>query len=198
MNHLGEFVKTTALGGLFVLLPVLLLYLLLSEALSLIIALATPIADLFPKGTFDQIKFPVLMALILIIVASFLIGLALRSGTGRRLGNWIERATLRRLPLYNAIKNLTTGFAQAGQDSFRPALLVSSDGERELAYLIEDHGDGQLTVLVPWSPTAFAGSVKIVSQDRIELVDTNLGEFTRVLSHWGVGVRDMLGKGTTR
>jgi hypothetical protein len=77
-------------------------------------------------------------------------------------------------------------------------LLVSSDGERELAYLIEDHGDGQLTVLVPWSPTAFAGSVKIVNQDRIELVDTNLGEFTRVLSHWGVGVRDMLGKGTTR
>ena len=198
MNHLGEFLKTTALGGLFVLLPVLLLYLLLAEALTLIVALATPIADLFPKGTFDQIKFPVLMALILIIVASFLIGLALRSGTGRRLGNWIERATLRRLPLYNAIKNLTTGFAQAGQDSFLPALLVSSDGERELAYLIEDHGDGQLTVLVPWSPAAFAGSVKIVSQDRIERVDTNLGEFTRVLSHWGVGVRDMLGKGTTR
>jgi uncharacterized membrane protein len=198
MKRLGEFLKTTAIGGLFVLLPLLLLYLLLSEALALIIALATPIADLFPKGTFDQIKFPVLMALILIVGLSFLIGLALRSGTGRRIGNWIERATLRRLPLYNAIKNLTTGFAQTGQDSFRPALLVSPDGERELAYLIEDHGDGHLTVLVPWSPTAFAGSVKIVSQDRIELVDTNLGEFTRVLSHWGVGVRDMLGKGATR
>ena len=117
MNHLGEFLKTTALGGLFVLLPVLLLYLLLSEALTLIIALAIPLADLFPKGTFDQIKFPVLMALILIVGLSFLIGLALRSGTGRRLGNWIERATLRRLPLYNAIKNLTKGFAQAGQDA---------------------------------------------------------------------------------
>ena len=50
MKNLLEFLKTTAMGGLFVLLPVLLLYLLLSEALDLIVALATPIADLFPGG----------------------------------------------------------------------------------------------------------------------------------------------------
>ena len=131
MSRVGEFLKTTAMGGLFVLLPVLLLYLLLAEALDLVIALATPIADLFPKGTFDQIKFPVLTALVLIVVVSFLIGLALRSSTGRRLGNRVERATLRRLPLYIALKNLTKGFVQAGQDSFRPAFLLSSEVHRE-------------------------------------------------------------------
>ena len=38
-----EFLKTTALGGFFVLLPVLLIYLLLDEALELVVALATPI-----------------------------------------------------------------------------------------------------------------------------------------------------------
>ena len=32
MKNLLEFLKTTAMGGLFVLLPILLLYLLLSEA----------------------------------------------------------------------------------------------------------------------------------------------------------------------
>ena len=36
MKQLLEFLKTTVLGGLFVLLPLLLLYLLLSEALGLI------------------------------------------------------------------------------------------------------------------------------------------------------------------
>ena len=56
MKQLLEFLKTTALGGLFVLLPLLLLYLLLSEALGLIVVLAGPIADLFPKATFDDIK----------------------------------------------------------------------------------------------------------------------------------------------
>ncbi len=197
MKRFIEFLKTTAIGGLLVLLPVLLLYLLLAETLPLIIALATPIADLFPQGAFDRINFPVLIALILLVGASFVIGLALRSAIGRRMGGWIERNALGRLPAYSALKGLTKGFVGATEGAaFRPALLISSDDERELAYVIEDHGDGQLTVLVPWSPAAFAGSLKIVSQDRIEFVDTNLGEFTKVLSHWGVGVRDLLGKKT--
>ena len=58
---------------------------------------------------------------------------------------------------------LTTGFAEAGKEgAFRAAVMTSSDGERELGYVIEDHADGQMTVLQPWAPTAFAG----FSQDR--------------------------------
>ena len=196
MRQLIEFLKTTALGGLFVLLPVILLYLLLSEALDLIVVLATPIADLFPKGTFDQIKSPVLMALILIVGVSFLIGLALRSETGRRLGGWIERTVFGHLPVYKALKSLTTGFTEASKDdAFRPAVMISPNGDRELAYVIEDHGDGQATVLLPWVPTAFAGSVKIVDRESIDILDANLGDVSRVLSHWGVGFHDLLTKG---
>ena len=71
MKQILEFLKTTVIGGLFVLLPVLLLYMLLSEALQLVVALATPIADLFPKEVFAQIEAPVLIALILIVGVSF-------------------------------------------------------------------------------------------------------------------------------
>ncbi|MEJ2286213.1 MAG: hypothetical protein P8X85_21775 [Desulfobacterales bacterium] len=198
MKKLLEFLKTTALGGLFVLLPVLLLYLLLSEALGLIVALATPIADLFPKGTFDEINHPVVMGLILIMGVSFVIGLALRSESGRRLGLWIERTVLGRLPAYKALKNLTTGFTDSGKDgAFKTAVLNSTGGDREIVFIIEDHGNGYLTVLQPWAPTAFSGSVKVINQDRLEVLDANLGDVSRALSHWGVGVRDLLGKGTT-
>ena len=198
MKKLLEFLKTTALGGLFVLLPILLLYLLLSEALGLIVALATPIADLFPKGTFDEIKYPVVVGLILIMGASFLIGLALRSESGRRLGRLIERAVLDRMPVYKALKSLTTGFAEAGKEgAFKTAVLNSTADEREIVYIIEDHKNGYLTVLQPWAPTAFSGSVKVISQDRLEILDANLGDVSRALSHWGVGVRDLLEKKTT-
>jgi uncharacterized membrane protein len=198
MKKLLEFLKTTLMGGLFVLLPVLLLYLLLSEALGLIVALATPIADLFQKGTFDDINHPVAMGLILIMGVSFVIGLALRSESGRRLGRWIERTVLGQLPAYKALKNLTTGFTEAGKDgAFKTAVLNSPAGEREIVYIIEDHGNEYLTVLQPWAPTAFAGSVKVVNQDRLEVLDANLGDVSRALSHWGVGVRDLLAKDTT-
>ncbi len=183
------------MGGLFVLLPILLLYLLLSEALDLIVALATPIADLFPEGTFEKVEFPVIVGLILILGVSFLIGLGMRSEKGRSLGRWIERTILGRMPAYNALKSLTTGFAEAGKDgAFKAAVMTFADGERELVYVIEDHGENHLTVLLPWAPAAFAGSVKIVDRKRVELLDANIGDVSKVLSHWGVGARDLLGK----
>ncbi|MBW1725925.1 MAG: hypothetical protein JRJ33_11375 [Deltaproteobacteria bacterium] len=160
MKQLLEFLRTTALGGLFVLLPLLLLYLLLSEALGLIVVLAGPIADLFPKAS---------------------------------LGRWIERMVLNRLPVYKALKSLTTGFAEAGKDgAFKTAVLKSSNGEREIVYVIEDYGNGQHTVLLPLAPTAFSGFVKVVDRDRLEILDANLGDVSRVLSHWGVGTRNLL------
>ena len=193
MKQLYEFLKTTALGGVFAMLPVLLLYLLISEALDLIVVLATPIADLFPKGTFGKVEFPVILGLILILGVSFLTGLGLRSEKGRGLGRWIERTLLGRLPAYNALKRLTTGFAEAGKDgAFKAAVFTSSDGGREVVYVIEDHGDEDLTVLVPWAPAAFAGSVKIVDRDRIKILEANLGDVSRALGHWGVGVRELL------
>ena len=193
MRQLVEFLKTTALGGLFVLLPLILFYLLLAEMLELVVALATPIADLFPKETFYHLKAPVLMALILIVGASFLFGLALRSMTLRRFGLWIERAMFGRLPLYNAVKSLTRALVGAKDEAaFRPAVLNSPNGEREIVYVIEAHSDGQVTVLVPWAPASFAGSVKIMSSNRIEMLDASLGDVSRALSHWGVGVHELI------
>lgn len=195
MKQLMDFLKTTALGGLFVLLPILLFYLLLAELLGVMVALATPIADLFPQGTFERINAPVLVAVVLIIGASFLLGLTLRSMTLNRIGLWIEHTVLGRMPLYGAVKRLSRGLVGSKEDSaFRTAVLNSAEGEREIVYVIEDHGDGQLTVLVPWAPASFAGSVKIVGRNRIEMLDASLGDVSRTLSHWGVGARELLGK----
>ena len=197
MKQIVEFMKTTVIGGLFVLLPVLLLYMLLAEALQLVVALATPIADLFPKGVFAKVNAPVLIALILIVSVSFLLGIALRSAALSRLGGWIESTVLTRLPVYTVLKRLTKGFAKEEAAAFKPGLLTSTESWKDIVYVIEDHGDGHLTVLVPWAPTAFSGSVKVVSRDRVEMLDANIGDVSKVLSLWGVGTRELLGKGST-
>ena len=193
MKKILEFFKTTIVGGLFVLLPVILVYLALSEVINVLVAMATPIADLFFPGRFEEIEFPALIALALLVGISFILGLIMLSDTGRRFGNWIERIILGRLPAYNAIKSLTTGFANSQQESsFKPALLKSAEGNKEFAYIIEDHGDGNLTVMLPWAPTPFAGSVKIVPKDRVEPLTVSMGQLTETLSHWGIGAKDLL------
>jgi uncharacterized membrane protein len=195
MKQLLEFLKTTALGGLFVLLPLLLLFLLLAEVMELLVGIATPIVDLFPKGTFDESKSPVILALLLLFGTSFVIGLWLRSKKAKRLGNWIEHKTVGRLPAYNFLKSLVTGLLGTEDTAgFKPAMLVSPEGQREFAYVVEDHGNGHLTVLLPWAPTAFSGSVKIVAKEQVEMLDASLSEATLALNHLGLGVRDLLSK----
>ena len=198
MKIIGDFLKTTIIGGLFVLLPILLFATLLDEAMGMLVGLATPLADLFPRGVFEKVRFPVLAAVTLIAGVSFLLGLVLRASPGKRLLAWIEQNTLGRLPAYNMVRTLTAALLQTGAEAFKPAMLVSEDGTREPAYLVEDHGDGNLTVLLPWAPTPFAGSLKVVPREMIELLDTNLADFTRVLSHLGVGLRDLLNQSGRR
>lgn len=193
MKRIGDFLKATILGGLFVLLPVVLVYLILSEVMQLAVALATPIADLFPAGTFDKVTSPTVVAVLLIVGVSFVFGLLMLAGPGRALGSWIERKVLLPVPGYRVIKSLTRSLGNVDEEeSFRPALLRSDDGSREFIYVIEDHGDGRVTVMIPWTPTAMAGNLKIVDRSRIEPLNASLADVTRVLGHWGVGSRELL------
>jgi uncharacterized membrane protein len=193
MKNILNFFKTTILGGLFVLLPVILLYLALSEAVGMIVVMATPIADLFFPGHFEETEFTVLIAIALLIGLSFILGLVMMSDMGRRFGNWIERLILGKVPGYDAIKSLTKGFASSQEDSsFKPALMSSSEGVKEFVYIVEEHDDDNFTVMIPWTPTPFAGSIKIVPKDRVEPLAVSMGKLTEALSHWGIGSREIL------
>ena len=66
MKNLLVFLKLTAQGGLLVLMPFLLFILLLKEMVELVLGLATPIAKLFPVDTFQDLKYPEILAVILI------------------------------------------------------------------------------------------------------------------------------------
>lgn len=194
MKTIIEFLKTCLVGGLFVLLPLLLFYLLFSELMDVIVALATPIADLFPEETFDSLSDPLFVAIPLLLAASFIFGLALRSQILVRFGLLLERSTLMHVPMYKAVKRLSQGLVGTeGEGVFKSGLLETGDGETELVYIIEEHADGKLTVLVPLAPAGFTGSIKVVSPERLIRLDASIGDASKIVAHWGVGMSDIMG-----
>lgn len=193
MKNLLTFFKLTAQGGLLVLLPILLFILLLMEIVQLVVGLATPIAGLFPDGTFDDAKNPLVLAVILLSGASLLIGIAMRSMAAQRLGNWIQEKTLNKLPIYRFVRTLVSGLVGAEKTGgFTPALFDAGNGQREIVYLVEDLGDVGFTALFPHAPTGFAGQVKIVTKDRISPLYTSLGDVSLVMNHMGLGAGKLL------
>ena len=187
-----KFLKTTLLGGLFILLPLMLLWIGLKEIGGLLEAMATPIADLFPKGVFDNLTAPGVVAIFLIVGTSFVLGLAARSAWLSNIGRNIENSVLNRVPMYRMLKVVSSALIDSDTGDVKPALIKDGSGGGDPCYVIEKHKDGRATVLLPWSPASFAGSIKVVQQFDLEYVSCSLDEFSRSLSQIGVGVEECL------
>ena len=94
-----NFLKTTFLGGLFTLLPLMLLWMGLKEIAGLLVEMATPMADLFPASVFDNLPAPGAVAVTLIVGTSFILGLAARSAWLSSIGRGIENSVLNNIPM---------------------------------------------------------------------------------------------------
>jgi uncharacterized membrane protein len=190
-----KFLKSALLNGLAILLPVVLVFLGIKEIFALLVSIATPIADLFPVGTFDRIKETNIVAVLLIMAAAILLGILSKIKAGRALGHGIEKHTLYKIPMYRMLKSLVGAFLDMEtEQSFKPALLDNGSGDMDPVYVIEDRGRPRVVVLVPWAPTAFAGSVKLVERERVHYLDVTLDEFSLALTHLGTGLSELLPK----
>ena len=192
-----KFLKKTLLLGLYLLLPIMLLWLGMKEIGDLLVAMATPIADLFPKTTFDNLSVPGLIAIVLIAAAALLLGLLARSDLLRSIGRHFENKVLYRVPMYRMLKIMSGALVDYDNSDVDAGLIMDGAGGGEPCYIIEKHKDGRATVLLPWSPASFAGSIKIVQQASIEILPCTLDEFSRSLSQIGVGVEDCMKQSPT-
>ena len=188
-----KFIQSAIVNGLAILIPLVLVFLAAREMLELMIAIATPIADLFPAGTFDHVRETEIIAALLILGVALFLGILSKLRAGRALGRWIEKRSLDKIPMYRMVKSLVGAFLNLeSEKSFKPALIENDGGDVEPAYVIEDRGRPRVVVLVPWAPTAFAGSVKLVPRERVHLLDVTLDEFSLSLTHLGTGMSDLL------
>jgi hypothetical protein len=78
------------------------------------------------------------------------------------------------------------------EKSFKPATLQHSDGTLEPVFVIENSGNGSLVIMQPWTPTPFAGSIKVVPEERVELIPVSLDEYSLALTHFGLGLSEAL------
>ncbi len=187
-----NFLKTTLLGGLFLLLPIMLLWIGIQEIGGLLVAMATPIADMLPGQMFENLVAPGLVAVVLIVGASFLLGLAAKATWLRDLGRKFEDSILYKVPMYRMLKIMSGALIDYNNSHVDAALVKDEAGGGDPCYVIEKHADGRATVLLPWSPASFAGSIKVVQQSQLEILPCTLDEFSRSLSQIGVGVEECM------
>ena len=71
------------------------------------------------------------------------------------------------------------------------------NGGGDPCYVMEEHDNGLATVLLPWTPASFAGSIRVVPKAQLEYLNCSIDEFSRSISLMGIGIADCLTKSTS-
>jgi uncharacterized membrane protein len=187
-----KFLKNSLLTGLYVLLPILLLWIGIREIGVLIIELATPIADIIGSKYFDELLLPSLIATILIVGVSVIIGAVSKLGLVAATGQKVEAVILDRVPMYQMLKVICGALVRPDESDLLPALIADGEGGGDPCYVMENHGNGLTTVLLPWSPASFAGSIKVIPSSKLQYLECTFDDYSRSVSLLGVGIAECL------
>jgi uncharacterized membrane protein len=189
MKYAREFVVNALVGGLLVVLPLYLAMLLLLKGLQTLVGLVRPVAVLLP----DWVPAENALALLLLLFACFIVGLAIRTRKGRTFRRRMEMQFFGKLPGYSLFRSLTRRLAGEGEESvWKPALAEIEDALVP-AFIIEEHDDGRFTIFVPSVPTPFAGAVYVVDRTRVHPIDIPFAQAIQCVSRWGAGSKDLVG-----
>lgn len=184
MRALGEFVKTTMIGGLLIVVPSYLTVLLLAKALGGMMALLGPIVALLPAGIH---RFAQVVAVVLVVLVCFVLGLVTRTGLGRRAIGAFERRVLERMPGFAMLRSVVRRVSGTSDDALFQPVLVEIEEALTPAFIVEEIDADRFVVLVPSVPTPAAGSLYILPRERVHWVDVPVTEAIAVVTRWGAG-----------
>ena len=188
MKSFGKSVANVLVTGLLVIAPVYLALLLLLKALQSLAGLVKPVAIMFPE------RFPAenVLAILLLLVVCFLVGVAVRTAPGRAARARIEKSVFQKIPGYEILRGLTRQLAQETQErEWKPALVEIEDALVP-AFLIEEIDDRRYAVFVPSVPTPFAGAIYIIDRERVHPLDVPFAQAAKTVSRWGLGSKDLV------
>jgi uncharacterized membrane protein len=188
MRFAREFVANALVGGVLVMLPIYLAVLLLLKGLQSVVGLVRPLAAVLPASAPARD----LLSLLLVLIACFAVGFAVRTRAGRAARERMESSIFGRLPGYALFRSLTQRLAgKSDENVWKPALAEIEDALVP-AFIIEELDDGRFTVFVPSVPTPLAGAVYILARERVHPVDVPFTQAIRSVSQWGSGSRDLV------
>jgi uncharacterized membrane protein len=192
-----RFLKTTILGGILFLVPIVIFIAVIGKALQLTHKLATPLARMLPVESVGGLAVVELIALGILILVCFIAGLAARTQRARKLVQSLEANVLDKIPAY-ALMKAKTGSILAPEDA-RDMLpvMVQFDDSSQMGFEVEKIGEGKSLVFLPGAPDPWSGSVCIVTADRLHPLNLNIKEVGVLMKRLGKGsaaaLRDLPG-----
>jgi len=182
-----KFIKTTIVGGIVFIVPIIIIIVIVGKAFELMLKVARPIDKLIPIESIGGIAFANLLALLAILVVCFVAGAIAKSPLAKKLYQAIDTGLLA-IPGYAFIKAHTDSIklGQAEAKSMQP-VLVQFDDNSQLGFEIERLDNGQVVIYLPGAPDPWSGTVAYFSMDRVRKLELSASEAMSNVKRLGRG-----------
>jgi len=188
-----KFIKTTVIGGLLFILPLVLVFVLLEKAIHLLRGPMEKLLPMFAGHDVAGVTLITLATLFGLIVLCFLAGLLARTSTAARaIENGVDKV-LSNLPGYQLLKDTTTRFAgMENPDGSKVGLIAEEQGWR-LCLVVESVGDW-MTVYMPDGGTAggTAGEVRLLQASEVIITELSWLAMAAGLRRGGRGMLELM------
>lgn len=186
-----NFLKTTLIGGLLFLVPLMVLGVVIGKAIGFMLLIAEPMANFVPMDSIGGIALANLIAVAIVVLICFIAGLIARSAAAQKLAATAESMILQRIPGYTLIKGLAGALSPDENTDLKPAL-VSLGGSERVGLEVERIGADRVVVYFPGSPNAWSGIVQIVASDQVKSLNIPMMSVIEHAEQLGRGAHDLL------
>jgi len=187
-----SFLKTTLIGGLVFLLPLVLLVTVIGKGIQIMMMVAEPLDKLIPVESVGGIAFVNLIAIVVVLVLCFVAGFLAESVLGKKLFNSIDSKLLA-FPGYALFKARLTG--NIGSDLKKKKLnpvMVKLGPKSQIGFMIEEVPGGRVAVFLPGAPDPWSGAIVFVNEDQAESINAGLRDTLQIFENLGRGSADLL------
>lgn len=195
MEKLKNFLKTSLLGGVVVILPVAILVSVTLWVVDLVTGLIEPFTRLLISDSQLNEKAAEILVIILILLTCFFVGVLVRTQLGGFLYRFLETRILKLAPGYSMIKETVLQIFGSRKDSpFSSVALVQVFGNETLmtAFVTDTHEDGSFTVFVPTGPNPTSGLIYHLEGRYVHPVDVPVQDAMRSIISCGAGSTQLL------
>jgi uncharacterized membrane protein len=186
MKELYRFIKTTVLGGVILLVPLVIVAVVLGKAYALMLKVAKPLSAWIPLDAIGGVALANILAVLAILLCCLIAGILAKGPKAKRLLSSVESKLLVAIPGYTFVKGVTDSLnsSEEAAKNFVP-VVVKFDDNAQIGFEIERNEKGNVVVYLPGSPNPWSGTVVYVEEDRIELLDIPVPEAIKNIRHLG-------------
>ncbi|WP_336515310.1 hypothetical protein [Pollutibacter soli] len=189
--------RDTFIAGIIFLLPLLVLFVLLTKVFQFLTGFTNKIAGLFGLTKFAGISGGTIVSTIGLIIVCLLCGYLVKISFFRSVSKWVDKKMMTHIPGYSVYREMAMSKLEAREETlpYKTALWLKKDNFLQPGFLMDYTDNGKLIVFIPTAGNVKEGNIFTVDDTDVMLSEeSDMKAFKNAISNLGIGLNKTLSK----